>query len=735
MTPRPGNVPLARPSADRGLVGRSAYHLARWGPLAAVALLTYLLYPVAGGVQVPVPEAGSVARQDVLAPFDFVVRKSPAELQREGDALAATVRPIFEYRTSIPDSVSAEINALFKALDRAPDADAVTAAAQAYGIRLSSEEARFLLEGRRRRAYRTALLEMVRGELSRGVAATSAIGSETAQQFIVRRAGTERVVARDSVMTFARFLERRSAHHPAPNSSLGDQIFVKCLNALFRPTLVPNVAETEALRNEMRASVDTVKDMVRANQRIIAAHEVVTPEARDRLLALRSELVRRGATNGPSVPAALGQILTDALILSIFWLLLMLYRRETYASVRQMNVVGLLFALAVAGAAVNFRYVHPGPELIPIPFVAMLLTVLFSGRVAIVGATVLAVLLASQPAYGGAAALYVSLLGGVAGALGIRVVRRRSQLLVTCVIVALTFAVTALTIGLRLGWSPAAMGASALRGAVNAFVSAALVMISLPVFESLSRLTTDFTLLELSDPTRPLLRRLATEAPGTYAHSVAMANLCETACNAIGANGLLARVGCYYHDVGKIKRPQFFVENQLPGNNPHDKLRPEVSASIIRNHVKEGVALADEAKLPDVIKAFIPEHHGTQEITYFLDRARMRGDQPVDPDEYRYPGPRPRSVETAVAMLGDGVEAAIRVLDDPSPQTVRDAIEHIFRQRIESGQLTDAPLTLAQLDRVREEFVRALSGMYHNRIDYPAAAGGITAEWEPAARS
>jgi putative nucleotidyltransferase with HDIG domain len=363
----------------------------------------------------------------------------------------------------------------------------------------------------------------------------------------------------------------------------------------------------------------------------------------------------------------------------------------------------------------------------------MLITVLISGRVGMVAALVLAVLLGGQAVYGGENALYMASLGGVAATLGVRTVRRRSQLLAASGIVTAGFALAALTVGLRYGWSIPEMGASVLRGAVNGLASAALVTIALPVFEAWARVTTDLTLLELSDPNHPLLRRLATEAPGTYAHSIAMANLCEAACNAIGAGGLLARVGCYYHDIGKLRRPQFFVENQGHGGNPHDKLKPEVSAGIVRAHVKDGLALADEHRIPDVVKAFIPEHHGTQEISYFLDRARARSPgETGDPEVFRYPGPRPRSVETAVAMLADGVEAALRVLDDPTPQQVRDAIEHLIEQRIQARQLAEAPLTMAQLDRVREEFVRVLGSMHHNRVDYPVATGGITAGWNAA---
>jgi putative nucleotidyltransferase with HDIG domain len=228
------------------------------------------------------------------------------------------------------------------------------------------------------------------------------------------------------------------------------------------------------------------------------------------------------------------------------------------------------------------------------------------------------------------------------------------------------------------------------------------------------------------------LRRLSLEAPGTYAHSVAMANLVEAACNRVGANGLLGRVGCYYHDIGKVKNPQYFVENQTHGVNPHDRLKPLQSAQIIKAHVTDGLALAAEAGLPDVVAAFIPEHHGTTEITYFLDKAKKTdGGQPLQHDDFVYPGPKPRSMETAIAMIADSVEAALRVLEDLTPHKIAEAIDHIVRSKVNAGQLAEAPMTLQQIEQVKAEFVRVLSGMYHNRIDYPESSGGIGADWQP----
>jgi putative nucleotidyltransferase with HDIG domain len=715
---------------------RVLFHGVRWGMLLTLALLTYSLYPVPGGFDVPLIEPGKVSPVDVVAPFEFKVKKSAAEIAREAGALAATVRPIYEYRTESLDSVLAGIDSVFGAFAAAGSAAELASAARRYGIRFSPEEAEFLRPASRQAAFRRALVRMAQQYLVRGVAGGGALEFELSSEVVIRRNGSEQVMHRDSVLSFQRYLSARTAVHPAPNSSLGDQVFVKLVHGLFRPTLVPNVIQTERLRAELRASVDSVKDVVRENERIVAAHEVVSPEAYDRLLALRNELARRNEGRSGTLAEILGQLLSNGLILSIFWLLLMIYRKETYGDLKQMVLVALLCAITIAGAFVNYRILFKtsAPELIPVPFAAMLLTILISGRVGMFAALVLAVLLGSQAVYGGQNAWFIALLGGVSGALGVRTISRRSQLLAASFFVLAGFTAAALSLALRFDWSLGQLIESIGFGAVNAAGSAALTILALPVFERFSGTTSQLTLLELSDPSHPLLRRLASEAPGTYAHSVAMANLCEAACNAIGANGLLARVGCYYHDVGKIRKPQFFVENQASGMNPHEKLKPEVSATIIRNHVKEGLALADEHRLPEVVKAFIPEHHGTLEISYFLDRARSRnGAEEVPAELFRYPGPKPRSVETAVTMLADGVEAAIRVLDGPTPQRVREVIEHIFHQRIAGGQLREAPLTLAQLERVKEEFVRVLSGMYHNRIDYPISSGGITSEWEAAA--
>ena len=446
--------------------------------------------------------------------------------------------------------------------------------------------------------------------------------------------------------------------------------------------------------------------------------------------ALATRLAYPPVTAGGFVRTWVGPVLYNLVILSIFWLLLALYRRETYGRLREMVFFAALFTLSIVLADLLDGLFPSRAEPLPIPLAAILVTLLYNGRIAITCAITLAVLLGTQGGQTDAATLFFGMAGGVAGAISMRVVRRRSQVLVSIAAITLAYAIAAFTFGLMAGWTADDMIRSAGIGAVVALVSTSVAMALLPLAEWLTRITTDLRLLELADPSRPLLKRLATEAPGTWAHSLQMANLCEVACNAIQANGLLARVGCYYHDVGKLVGPLYFAENQQGGRNPHDDLPPVESARIIRQHVVYGLELADQARLPEAVRRFIAEHHGTSRMEYFFEQAQKPdGAEAGDESAFEYPGPRPRTAETAVAMLADSAEAAVRVLDEPTPERVREAVDYLIAQKIAAGQLREAPLTLRDLDRVGQEFARLLAGMYHTRVEYPSGAGGITADF------
>jgi len=263
-----------------------------------------------------------------------------------------------------------------------------------------------------------------------------------------------------------------------------------------------------------------------------------------------------------------------------------------------------------------------------------------------------------------------------------------------------------------------------LHGSVVSVLSLFLVMGMLPVFESIFGITTDTTLLELSDLNHPLLKRLSIEAPGTYHHSISVGNLSESAAEAIGGNALLARVGAYYHDIGKVEIPEYFVENQFSVRSKHESLTPSMSALILSSHVKKGRMLGEEADIPDVVLNFIEEHHGTMVMSYFYHKAREQGDEATSIDKFRYPGPKPQTRETGIAMLADAVEAASRTLDDPKPARIDTLIQRIINDRFESGELSECPLTLRDLAGIRVAFAQVLIAAFHHRVRYPS--GGAT---------
>ncbi|HWO87907.1 MAG TPA: HDIG domain-containing protein, partial [Gemmatimonadales bacterium] len=647
------------------------------------------------------------------------------ERAREAENLAGTVKPILRFN---PEGVQVGILAadrFFAALDSAAAAGAdLTEVAGTHGILLDTTELQLI----RRPAQRSALRDALVRSLARAAEGYLPVGlsrAELGREVVLRRGGSERVVPTESLPTFGELLSRVAQEGGTPERTA---LLERLIGAFYRPTLVYERDETERRRDALRATVDSVDTVVLAGQRIVAAHEVITERAARQIDALRLALNADGRRF--SVLGGLGLLGLNALIVGLFGVMLFFFRPQIYHAMRSMVFFAGSFALVAVAAGILVRQSPVRIELIPVALPVFLLAVLFDGRIAAVAAMALAALLGSQPALRGTEALVFCFVSGVAAALSMRRIRSRTQAWASIITVAAIYAAAAALSGAAAAEPISSIGTSAALGGVNALGSAALAMLVLPLAEHWTRSTTDLRLLELADPNHPLLRRLATEAPGTYAHSVSMANLCEAACNAIGANGLLARVGCYYHDVGKLTNPQLFVENLGRLRNPHDHLPPAQSAALIRRHVEDGIALARAHRIPEVIVQFIPEHHGTQEIRYFLDRAREQGGADLNSEVFRYPGPKPRSAETAVTLLADAVEAAVRVLDEPTPEVLADAIEHLVEDRIESGQLREAPLTLREIDQVKEEFVRVLSSMYHERIEYPEESGGLSADWE-----
>jgi len=718
---------LSRPPERRWPEG-VVHHGSRLLLLGAVALLISFLFPPDSTLTVVRYEEGMVAEADIIAEIPFGVPKATEELERERSEAASAVPPIFQHRPEAADSTEARLTRFFTRVESAAQAADPEAAMQQLlslsGISSAPGQALLLLDPAPRRWIREAAVGSARALLTRGVMDASQPQLFTAGRMTVRREGGAEVqLPRDSLMTPREFFNEAAGLLPETASTQVEELLRLILIQYQLPTYLLDVPATESDREAARQAVSPVKATVLQGEAIVRANQQVGAAEVERLVAYQDQLRTRGYTadGGARFGPMLGSWLLNLLLLGIYGLLIFFFRREVYADFRWVLLQAFLVMAYFGGAALIVRQELP-PEFLPISFAALAAAVLWDARMALVLALTLGVLTGIQPPFLEYGILVTTLVGGSAAALSVRVVRSRAQTWIFIAIITAAYATALVGLGLVTGQGAPQVLTAIGWAAANATVSAILAMGFIPVFEWFTGITTDQTLLEWADPNRPLLKRISLEAPGTYAHSINVANLSEAAATAIGANGLLCRVGVYYHDIGKVLKPQYFVENQPGGRNPHDLLKPITSAAIVREHVVEGLRMAREAGLPRVLSDFIPEHHGTQPIRYFWDRAREEAaeGEELDPADFRYPGPRPRSRETAIVMLADAVESAARVLQDPTPERIRELIDRLVEARIAEGQLDESPLTFGEVTRIKEQFAKVLAGMYHHRVDYPS---------------
>lgn len=429
-------------------------------------------------------------------------------------------------------------------------------------------------------------------------------------------------------------------------------------------------------------------------------------------------LLQRGINLAPYV----GSLLFSAMLIAVLSAYLWFQRRQLLSEDSQVAFTGAIMVLSLVSISVLNGF--SAVTYLVIPTAAMMVAVLYDTGLAMVLAGVLS--LASTIVTGsGTTFALVSFLGSLAGVLGVKRLSHRFDILWAGTAVGLVNLLTLLGLDMIQGASIVQflVWQGLVFGFVDGLLAAALAGGLLQLIEGPLGLVTAMKLIELSNPNQPLLRQLLVKAPGTYHHSIMVGNLAEAGTEAVGGNSLLARVGAYYHDIGKSKRPYFFVDNQFGRENPHDKLSPTLSAIIISSHVRDGLELAKSHRLPEAIVQFIRQHHGTTLMKYFYDRALEldTGDGVVEQD-FRYEGPRPQTKETAIVMLADASEATCRTLKKPSPQMIEQTVRRLIKERLQDGQLDESDLTLKDLDTVAHTFTRVLTGVFHQRIEYPERA-------------
>jgi cyclic-di-AMP phosphodiesterase PgpH len=708
--PRPGVLPLG------GGLALAILHLLLFPPLSRVAM-------------VDLPAVGGIADADVRAPFAFSAPLLAQDVEMRQSQQALEEPPVLRrLETARQPGNLVRLRVFAEALRQArerPDLS-LDERRQLLSVQfpalvdereiervLTSPQPEQLLA-----ALETALAEVT----ANGVADFLPVGLYSSVRVVDDRAEDLRpladITAQDRLQGVLSEALRRAGLAP------GDAVWAASLLRRFvTPNLAYDAAETRERQALARAAVPTVREFI-TGERIIGAGERITEQQRIYLEAMSERLRdRHGDAVGPlaQVMAWAIRFLVVALVIGVFGWLGWIYFPALLQAWRTLVALLLFVGLGLAGAAFALGNSQLGAFAVPVALVALLTTVLFKDRVGFAASLSLVALLAILPDMQ-PLDLTALLLLGLATVVGVRRIQKRSQFYQ--IITFLTLFSLVLLVLVRAADSQpfSAVHREILVACLTPAVSVAFALFMLPLLEPLVGISSDLTLLELSDLNHPLLKRMALAVPGTYHHSQVVAQLAEQAARAIGANALLVRVGALFHDIGKMLKPEYYVENQRSGQggNKHDELTPSMSALIIASHVREGIELARRWRLPREVIDFIPEHHGTQVMEYFYHKAlEGEGNETVKVDDFRYPGPKPRRRETAVLMLADAVEAATRSLAKPTPSRIKEITKQICDKRMLSGELDESNLTLSDVARIREAFIPLLTGIHHARIAYP----------------
>jgi hypothetical protein len=488
--------------------------------------------------------------------------------------------------------------------------------------------------------------------------------------------------------------------------------------------LLPNIVFDDKLTNEAKqiavSKVSTNKGIVNENERIVAKHDRITPEIKEKIDSYRvakgegSNFWERFAQN-------LGKLLHIIIVFTLFVIYIYLFRKKIYKDNYKILLISIIMLLVsfMAFLVSQLNVTGPIELLILVPVASMLLTIMFDSRIGFYGTIVAALIIGALRGNDYVITVMNIVAGGFA-AYTVRDIKNRNQIFRSFQFILLGYVLSIIAFGLERFESAEQLLIHSAFAASNSILSPALTFGLIIFFEKIFRITTDLTLLELSDFNTSLLRDLARNAPGTFNHSMTIGSMVENAAEQIKANPILARVGAYYHDIGKLVNPEGFVENQMNNVNIHEGLDPKTSANLIINHVSKGVELAKEQKLPQEIIDFIPMHHGTLAVIYFYEKAKEAyGEKEVNKNDYRYPGPKPNSKETALLMLADACESAVRSMDDPDPAKIENMVNNLIKSRVDDGQLNESPITFGDLVKIKSEFVKILISHHHKRIRYP----------------
>ena len=639
-------------------------------------------------------QVGSVATKRYVAPEDTVDEAATEKLR---EAAANSVGPIYKTDTTVMDKNVTMVEGVFQELDTVlaglPEGESFYNAVQEISLELP-----VVLSNRQLMAYENLTAEQRKAFANDCVSVLKQIYDKG----VTADGLTE---AKASGLTYLQEL--------AWSSDLKTMAGV-ILSAAVEPNLIVDEAAVEAAKEEKRAEVDEV--LIRKNQKIVDEGEIITQEIYDKLVALN--LVSETGLEGSLMPMLGSLVITGMLFAALY----LFFRWGKGNILLKPNEIRMLFTIYMMMVLLIRILANLTVfTIVPVGLFAMLVSLLVGRRMAL-WLNALFCIIGCFIFNGDVQFLMYAFISGTFAALIIQKTDKRSHLIPAALGMAAVDFVTTISLGFFFGegYSTELLFQGGI-GAVTGLLSMIVAVGSLPFWENMFEANTPLRLMELTNPNNELLRKLMIEAPGTYHHSLIVANLAETAVYDIGGNTALARAGAYYHDVGKLRYPQYFAENQS-GYNPHDELPPEKSAKIITGHTKGGLELAERYKLPPVVRDIIVEHHGNSLVKFFYFKAlKLYGAENVNEADYRYQGRIPSSRESAVVMLADTVEAAVRSMlgHGKTMEEAEAAVKNLMKDKLDDGQLNNSGLTLNELETIRLAFLKVFHGMYHERVSYP----------------
>ncbi|TVQ04137.1 MAG: HDIG domain-containing protein [Balneolaceae bacterium] len=694
---------------------------------------------------------------DLTAPFTFSILKTSEELSRERDEIRNQTPPIFHVNNDVDLEIEDSLDLIYRSLQpvldsyiqwrRAVQNNEPSAPADSIqyvrernlsNLRLDSEAWNTLLENyssvllNNQPERRTAVYQirvqlddiidrlLVGGMIdrSRSTIETDDITIRNLRQITERTTSLANIRDPDEVSDFAR-LQLNRVFMPDV-ASAAYQIF----RAIIRPNFIYNENATEARVQELLSNISVTKGAVDQGQIIVRRGDIVTEDTANKLRSL-AEARALTATELERWLRYFGESLIIVIATLMFFFYIYLYRKQIYQRPSMFLLVFLVLTIVTLSSAIVYPFDNVNSYIVPIAIAPIILTIIFDSRVGLIATVTVAIITGLIHDYN-FEYMVATITACSLGVFSVRDIKKRSQFFfITPGIVFVSYMLVIAGFGLAryTGWEKFFADLFYI-GVNSVFILFTYPLILL--FEKLFKITTDFTLLELADTNLPLMKELMGTAPGTFHHSLQVANLAESAATEIGANGLLCRVGAMYHDIGKMVKPTYFIENQSKSND-HDKLKPRMSALVIKSHVSEGVKIAKEFKLPDIIIDMIETHHGTSLIKYFHNKAKENPDENIQEEDFRYDGPIPFTMEQGILLLADGVEASCRSMKDTTYSKLENQITRIVDEHIRDNQLSNCPLTFRQIQVIKESFLRILKGVYHSRIEYPDDKKELTA--------